>query len=132
MQPDRCLVRLANIARKEETTMTAPLPFTPDLSLKPGMTASVKIVTAQEEDTLMLPNAALRFTPPGAERHPSHPHVWQLDEEGQLEHVLVETVLTDGIHTAIHGDRLELGDPVLVDLTSEGRKAYEKQKRRGG
>ncbi|MCA9714528.1 MAG: efflux RND transporter periplasmic adaptor subunit [Myxococcales bacterium] len=104
----------------------------PDLSLKPGMTASVKIVTAQEEDTLMLPNAALRFTPPGAERHPSHPHVWQLDEEGQLEHVLVETVLTDGIHTAIHGDRLELGDPVLVDLTSEGRKAYEKQKRRGG
>jgi HlyD family secretion protein len=35
----------------------------PDLMLLPGMTANVRIVTAQKEDVLKLPNAALRFRP---------------------------------------------------------------------
>jgi HlyD family secretion protein len=38
----------------------------PDLSLLPGMTANVRIVTARREDVLRVPNAALRFRPPGA------------------------------------------------------------------
>lgn len=35
-----------------------------DLSLRPGMTATAEIVTATREDVLLVPNAALRFTPP--------------------------------------------------------------------
>jgi HlyD family secretion protein len=38
----------------------------PDLSLLPGMTANVRIVTAQKEQVLKVPNAALRFRPAGA------------------------------------------------------------------
>jgi HlyD family secretion protein len=38
----------------------------PDLTLLPGMTANVRIITAQKEKALKLPNAALRFRPPGA------------------------------------------------------------------
>jgi HlyD family secretion protein len=38
----------------------------PDLTLLPGMTANVRIVTARREDVLRVPNAALRFRPPGA------------------------------------------------------------------
>lgn len=38
----------------------------PDLTLLPGMTANVRIVTAQKESVLKVPNAALRFRPPGA------------------------------------------------------------------
>ncbi|MBI5898912.1 MAG: efflux RND transporter periplasmic adaptor subunit [Rhodocyclales bacterium] len=37
----------------------------PDLNLLPGMTANVRIVTAQKDKTLKLPNAALRFRPAG-------------------------------------------------------------------
>jgi HlyD family secretion protein len=37
----------------------------PDLNLLPGMTANVRIVTAQKEKALKVPNAALRFRPPG-------------------------------------------------------------------
>jgi HlyD family secretion protein len=37
----------------------------PDLNLLPGMTANVRIVTAQKEKTLKVPNSALRFRPPG-------------------------------------------------------------------
>ena len=38
----------------------------PDLTLLPGMTANVRITTAEKENTLKLPNAALRFRPSGA------------------------------------------------------------------
>lgn len=37
----------------------------PDQSLLPGMTANVRIVTAQKDQVLKVPNAALRFRPPG-------------------------------------------------------------------
>jgi len=35
-----------------------------DLSLRPGMTATAEIVTTERENVLLVPNAALRFTPP--------------------------------------------------------------------
>jgi HlyD family secretion protein len=37
----------------------------PDLTLLPGMTANVRVVTAQKEKVLKVPNAALRFRPSG-------------------------------------------------------------------
>ena len=38
----------------------------PDLTLLPGMTANVRITTAEKDQALKLPNAALRFRPAGA------------------------------------------------------------------
>ena len=38
----------------------------PDLTLLPGMTANVRITTAEKDKALKLPNAALRFRPTGA------------------------------------------------------------------
>ena len=38
----------------------------PELKLKPGMTATVSIVTDRRRDVLAVPNAALRFRPEGA------------------------------------------------------------------
>lgn len=35
-----------------------------DLSLRPGMTATAEITTIRRENALLVPNAALRFTPP--------------------------------------------------------------------
>lgn len=35
-----------------------------DLALRPGMTATAEIVTASRDNALLVPNAALRFTPP--------------------------------------------------------------------
>jgi len=39
----------------------------PELKLLPGMTANVQIITDQKDNALKVPNAALRFRPPGAE-----------------------------------------------------------------
>jgi HlyD family secretion protein len=38
----------------------------PDLTLLPGMTANVRIITAQKDKALKVPNAALRFRPAGS------------------------------------------------------------------
>jgi HlyD family secretion protein len=38
----------------------------PDLLLRPGMTATAEIVTTNIENAVLVPNAALRFTPPDA------------------------------------------------------------------
>ena len=35
-----------------------------DLSLRPGMTATAEIIATERENVLLVPNAALRFTPP--------------------------------------------------------------------
>lgn len=39
-----------------------------DMKLKPGMTANVSIVIAERKDTLKVPNAALRYRPPDAQK----------------------------------------------------------------
>ena len=43
--------------------------------LRPGMTANVSIIVAEEDDVLKIPNAALRFRPPGraTEEKPAQP-----------------------------------------------------------
>ena len=38
----------------------------PDLSLRPGMTATATITTSEEKNVLLVPNAALRFQPRNA------------------------------------------------------------------
>jgi HlyD family secretion protein len=42
-----------------------------DLSLRPGMTATAEITTIERNDVLLVPNAALRFTPPAPPAPPS-------------------------------------------------------------
>jgi len=58
---------LHNIASTAENvvTYTAELSVeNGDLALRPGMTATANIVTEQKHGVLLVPNAALRFTPP--------------------------------------------------------------------
>jgi HlyD family secretion protein len=42
----------------------------PDLLLRPGMTATAEIITTNIENAVLVPNAALRFTPPTEEAAP--------------------------------------------------------------
>jgi HlyD family secretion protein len=42
-----------------------------DLTLLPGMTANVRLVTERRESVLKVPNSALRFKPPGADAAPA-------------------------------------------------------------
>jgi len=93
-----------------------------DLALKPGMTASVHIVTAKAPGALRLPAAAFQFTPPG-EKSPSQAGVWTLTN-GALKHVAVTPGVSDGEQTAAAPGALPIGTQVVYELTAEGRKAY--------
>lgn len=95
----------------------------PDLLLKPGMTASVRVQTAQAKEVDSVPNAALHFTPPGERRDASGSAVWVL-EGTALRSVKVEPGISDGEQTAVAAGTLPVGRPVLVDLTPKGKAAY--------
>lgn len=93
-----------------------------DLALKPGMTATVHIRTAQAHAVLQVPNVALTLTPPG-EKADSTPGVWTI-AGGRLSRIAVHRGISDGESTEIAPGALSLGTVVLTELTPEGRKAY--------
>jgi HlyD family secretion protein len=108
-----------------------------DLRLKPGMTANVSIVVAQKDQTLKVPNAALRFMPPKSERdrhevdgqavsvverHSTaksneelrQKTVWKLMEDGSLAPVPVQIGISDGVATEMLSEALAEGELVIV------------------
>jgi len=110
-----------------------------DLRLKPGMTANVSIVVAQNNQALKVPNAALRFIPPKAERERLEVNgqamnvverrssangreglipktVWKLTENGSLSPIPVQTGISDGVATEILSGALTEGEEVVVGI----------------
>jgi len=94
----------------------------PDLSLRPGMTAAARIRTGFARNALRVPNAALRFTPPG-EKSGDAPGIWVL-EGSSFRRIAVKPGISDGELTEIAPGAIEAGASVLIDMTPEGRKFY--------
>jgi HlyD family secretion protein len=111
--------------------------------LQPGMTATAEVTVTQVTDALLVPNAALRFTPPetarpaagggfrllprppgqrqrdrSAEQAP--PHVWT-ETGNELRSIDLELGATDGRVTVVRGGDLKSGTPVIVDLALAGQ-----------
>jgi HlyD family secretion protein len=64
---DSRLVSLRNLATTDQNVVTYEAVLAVDnsgLLLRPGMTATASVVTQRKEGVLLVPNAALRFTPP--------------------------------------------------------------------
>jgi HlyD family secretion protein len=99
----------------------------PGLALKPGMTASMRIVTGRADNALRVPDQALRYNPTGAARktetaqaprggqaHRGHAaQVWVL-ADGQPRRVAVSVGLDDDAYAEITGGDLHEGDAVIV------------------
>jgi HlyD family secretion protein len=112
-----------------------------NLALRPGMTATATIVTARRDHVLLVPNAALRFTPPETAepkqagsfvsrllpRPPAEPkkhngstasaspQVWVLDANQQPQPVPVEIGESNGRLTEIVAGDLKPGMAVITD-----------------
>jgi HlyD family secretion protein len=121
-----------------------------DLSLRPGMTATAEIIAREVKDAVLVPNGALRFTPPApkatkedsrglvgmllpsrlllqpARREQGRHHrqgLPGLDAAGGVPvAVTVKTGATDGTLTEILDGTLAPGTEVLVDLERTGAK----------
>jgi HlyD family secretion protein len=101
----------------------------PDLLLKPGMTATAKIVKAQSRNVLRVPSQALRFTPAGAAKHAggktAHTGqrvVW-VERAGKLVKVPVTVGLDDDSFAEIKAGDLKLGDQVVTSQSATGAAA---------
>ncbi len=85
-----------------------------DLALKPGMTASVRVVIDQRTDVLRVPSQALRYAPPTAARpDPKHPRIWVLRDN---EPVAIEIApgLNDDDFVEVRSGDVKPGDQVVV------------------
>jgi HlyD family secretion protein len=97
-----------------------------DLKLKPGMTASVTIVTDKKENPLRVPNGALRFRMPGVPIDRKATDVWVEDRPGQVRRVPVTTGIADSLSTEIAEGALKEGDAVIVGIESPDAQAEKK------
>ncbi|MBW4051498.1 MAG: efflux RND transporter periplasmic adaptor subunit [Proteobacteria bacterium] len=89
----------------------------PDLLLKPGMTADVRIITAEAKDALRVPVEALRYWPEAmpkpAQNRSARAQVWTL-RDGRPVAVPVVTGLTDDTHAQITQGALSAGETVII------------------
>jgi HlyD family secretion protein len=89
-----------------------------ELLLKPGMTATTRIVTAERQDVLRVPDQGLRFNPVGAastdrKLSSAQGQVWIL-ENGLPRAVPVKLGLDDDTRTEVLEGALKPGDEVIV------------------
>ncbi len=99
----------------------------PDLVLKPGMTATVRIVIDRRDRVLRVPGAALRYVPGGlasgaAQRAAPASQVWVV-REGRATAVPVTTGLDDDAYVEITGGALREGDEVITSEQPGGASA---------
>lgn len=104
-----------------------------ELLLRPGMTATAEVVVGRVADAVLVPNAALRFTPSdvlaesggGGGLLPipdtnigvdpeGPPRVWVL-RDGDVMPIEVVVGSSDGVWTAVTASGLQVGDEVVVD-----------------
>ncbi len=108
--------------RNEATTTSNVVTYTvvigidnTDMKLKPGMTANVEIITAEEKNVMLVPNQALRFyidDSDNAKRYKDR-GVWII-KNGHPERVTVKIGVSDDDNTQILESTLKIGDEVIV------------------
>ncbi|HZJ15996.1 MAG TPA: efflux RND transporter periplasmic adaptor subunit [Chthoniobacteraceae bacterium] len=97
--------------------------------LRPGMTATASIVTETRKDALLVPNGALRFTPPNAKlpksanveplkRTERENHVWTL-RNGKPEAIAMKKGVSDGRSTEVLSGEITPGLLLLIDVVEK-------------
>jgi HlyD family secretion protein len=109
----------------------------PDQKLLPGMSANVKIATAQADNVLKIPNSALRYRPVNlnlpahSSVHAAAPQrkqqngqtIWVLGSDGKPRPIHVQLGISDGNYTAVSSSDLQPGDQVIVSATGGPKSA---------
>ena len=84
-----------------------------DLKLKPGMTANVSIITAENKYVLCVPNLALKFTPYSDGQKYKQQGLW-IKKGIKPVRINIQTGVSDDSYTEIKTNLLKEGDRVIV------------------
>jgi len=97
-----------------------------ELELKPGMTANVRITTAQRDDAIKIPVRALRFNPNAkagatdgtrpSSGHDKQPVVWAVQPDGTLRKVPVKVGIRNEQYAELLSGDVKVGDQLAVAL----------------
>jgi HlyD family secretion protein len=143
--PDRVFTARVRSVRNAAKTVEGVVTYqaildmaNPELLLRPGMTATARIATAKVANALLVPNAALRFTPAAEVEGASAPipvpgeaapaatgrgrRVWTL-HDGELTAIPIKVGLTDGQWTEVTGGELAAGTRLVVGIADESSAA---------
>ena len=96
--------------------------------LRPGLTATAKILVSETKDAVLVPNGALRFTPPAKDASPPaleaamngelKGRVWILDGRMPVPRDLT-IGRSDGRNTEVLSGNLKPGEPVITDIANQ-------------
>jgi HlyD family secretion protein len=102
----------------------------PDLALKPGMTATATITTAQADNVLKVPIRALRFNPtlkaaegtPAPSTRTDHgpPTIWVVQTDGSLRKTPMQVGIRNDDEAEVVSGELQVGDRVAIALRHSG------------
>ncbi len=114
----------------------------PDLSLRPGMTATVSVITNERKDVLRVESIALRFKADPEddalaqndkeqneitenEESSLEPQqtLWVLTEQGKVKPVLIRAGISDGNFTEVLDGAIREGERVIVGYASQWEKS---------
>lgn len=99
-----------------------------DLLLRPGMTANASIVTGTFNNVLVIPNAALRFTPPpsgdddkkkhATEQNDKGTYIWILKNETPTK-IKVDIGQSDGTMSIVQNSMLKSGARIITGVEEQ-------------
>lgn len=116
-------VRIAPISVQNVITYDVVIAVAnPDLLLRPGMTATARIVRAEAHGVLRVPSQALRFAPAGSAKRTGPRVVWVL-RDGRPAAVTVKVGIDDGEMAQIAPGALKEGDQVITAEAGATRSA---------
>jgi HlyD family secretion protein len=96
-----------------------------NLLLRPGMTANASIITGTFENVPVIPNAALRFTPPPSDDADNKKHATAEMDKGKYVWILKNDIPTkvkvitgqsDGTMSILHDSTLKTGDRIITGI----------------
>lgn len=123
------LISLRNAPKSANGVVTYQGVLTVDngaMLLRPGLTANVNILVSEAKDALLVPNGALRFSPPSNVTAPPMPQtaegelsgrVWMLDA-GQPVARDLKIGRSDGRNTEVLAGAIRDGERIVTDLTT--------------
>ncbi len=88
---------------------------------KPGMTANVEIITADEKGVLTVPNKALRFSMDNGKTRYQNQGIWVMVDEAP-KRIDVATGLYDDDKTQVISDEITENMPVIIDHKTDNSK----------
>ncbi len=134
--PDRLFYGKVTQVRISPTTVSNVVTYSvivgvdnKDLTLKPGMTANVSIITSKSEDVLCAPSVALKYTPETDGKKYQSQGLWILANK-KPQRIDIETGASDDTNIEVKSDKIKVGDKVIIGASNQVKKDKNSQQRR--